>query len=186
MRTLRGSRPSSPVMSARRTTFEAVPPLHGGQSTSADAPLALRVRVFVTRAKLDRRIVAGEPHESSAALTLRAGQLIDPRARQRIARSLREIVDYVHRRGSREVISTAVIEPAAVRSGRRAILELARRLEGPAPVHPGGVVLAKALLTDGLSPLFNPHCERTVAQAVSEVHDALEGLPILEFDALVA
>jgi len=53
-------------------------------------------------------------------------------------------------------------------------------------VSASGVVLSAALLTDRRSPQFNPHSERTVAQAVSEVHDALEGLPILEFDALAA
>ena len=119
-------------------------------------------------------------------LALRAHQLTDPRTRQRIARNLREIVDYAYKHRSGRVISPAVIEPAAVRGGRQAILELAGRLEGTAPVSPSGVVLAGALLTDGRSPLFNPYCERTVAQAVSEVHDALEGLPILEFDALAA
>ena len=84
------------------------------------------------------------------------------------------------------MISAVVIEPAAVMSGRKAIIGLAHRLESAAPVSPSGVVLARMLLTDGRSPLFNPHWERTVAQAVSEVHDALEGLPVVEFGALAA
>ncbi len=186
MRAQRSRHPASSTVSARRVTVDGVPPVGGGESTSAGAPLALRLKVFMARGKLDRRIAAGRSCESGAALELRARQLTDPRTRRRIAHDLRGIVDYVHRDRSRGVISAVVIEPAAVRSGRRAILELARRLEGTAPVSPGGVVRAAALLTDGRSPLFNPHCERTVAQAVSEVHDALEGLPVLEFDALAA
>jgi hypothetical protein len=186
MRALRSGRPASHVGVARRVTFDDGPPFGGGESTSERAPRLLGLKVFVVRGRLDRQMVAGRPHESSAALALRARQLTDLRTRRRIANDLRGIVDYVHRHGSRGVISAVVIEPAAVRTGRQAILELARRLEGTAPVSPSGVVLAKALLTDGLSPLFNPHSERTVAQAVSEVHDALEGLPILEFDSLAA
>jgi hypothetical protein len=186
MRALRSSHHASSGVSARRFTFDGIPPNGDGESTSGGASLALRLNVFVTRRKLDRRIAAGRPCESSPALALRAHQLTGSRSREEIARNLRGVVDYVHRHRSRSVISAVVIEPAAVRSGRRAILELARRLEGTAPVSPGGVVRAGALLTDGRSPLFNPHCERTVAQAVSEVHDALEGLPVVEFDALAA
>jgi hypothetical protein len=186
MRALRTSHQASSRVSEGRFTFDGIPPVGGGESTPESASLALRLKVFVARGRLDGQIAAGRRGESSPALALRARQLTDPRTRRRIARDLRGIVDYVHRYRSRTVISAVVIEPAAVRSGRGAILELARRLEGPAPVSPGGVVRARTLLTDGCSPLFNPHCERTVAQAVSEVHDALEGLPVLEFDALAA
>lgn len=186
MRALGSSHQASSSVPARGVTFDGGPPVGGGESASQGASRALRLKVFVVRGRLDRQLAAGRSCESSAALALRARQLTDLRTRRRIARDLRGIVDYVHRHRSRAVISAVVIEPAAVRSGRRAILELARRLEGTAPVSPSGVVRAGALLTDGCSPLFNPHCERTVAQAVSEVHDALEGLPILEFDALAA
>jgi hypothetical protein len=186
MRAQRNSHQASSRVSEGRFAFDGVPPIGGGESTSESASLALRLKVFVARGKLDRQLAAGRSCESSAALALRARQLTDPRTRRQIAENLRGIVDYVSRHRSRPVLSAVVIEPAAVRSGRRAILELAGRLEGPAPVSPSGVVRARTLLTDGCSPLFNPHCERTVAQAVSEVHDALEGLPILEFGALAA
>jgi hypothetical protein len=192
MRALRSGRRASRMRSARRVAFNGSQPVGAGESTSAGgstsegATLLLRLRVFVARGRLDRQIVAGCPCESSAALALRARQLVDRRTREQIAADLRGVVDYVQRHGSRTVISAVVIEPAAVRRGRHAILELAQRLEGTAPVSPSGVVLAAALLTDGRSPLFNPNSERTVAQAVSEVRDALEGLPIFEFDALAA
>lgn len=186
MRVPGSSQPTSPAMWARSVSRDGVTSAAGGELASGGAPVALRLKVFMARGRLDRQIVAGRPCESSAALALRARQLTDPRTRARIAQDLRGIVDYVHRNRSRAVISAVVIEPAAVRSGRRAILELARRLEGTATVSPIGVVRAAALLTDGRSPLFYPHCERTVAQAVSEVHDALEGLPIVEFNAFAA
>ncbi len=192
MRALRRSQQASPMseqaspMSTAPPPYEAVPAPHGGQTTPGDAPLTLRLRVFVTRRALDRRIVSGRACDTSPALALRALQLTGWRTRDELARNLRRVVDYVERRGSPGVISTVMIEPHAVRTGRRAILGLARRLEGPAPVSATGVVLAAALLTDGRSPLFNPHSRRTVSQAISEVHDALEGLPIVELDALAA
>jgi hypothetical protein len=107
--------------------------------------------VFLTRAKLDRQTAAGQPREATVALALRARQLTHPRTRQQIARNLRETIDYVDRRGSRPIISPVVIEPTAVRAGRQAIIGLAERLEGTAPVEPAGIVLARALLTDGRS-----------------------------------
>jgi hypothetical protein len=186
MRTLRRDQPTPHAMSARVTTFDAVPSSHGSQATSEGAPLALRLRVFVMREKLDRQIAAGSPCGSSAALSLRARQLTDPRTRQQIARKLRGMVDYVYRVRSRTVLSAVLVEPAAVRGGRSVILGLAERLEGTAPLTPRGVVLARALLTDSLSPLFNPYSERTVAQAVGEVEDALGGHPTIGFDAVAA
>jgi len=41
-------------------------------------------------------------------------------------------------------------------------------------VSPRGVVLARALLTNGLNPLSNPHSQQTVSQAVGEVEEALD------------
>ena len=146
------------------------------QRTSPDTDLGLRLKVFMTRGLLDRRIAAGERNGSNAALSLRDRQLVDPRTRQRVARDLRHVVDYAERLESRPVVSAVVIDRVAVRHGREPILGLAEHLEGCAPVHARGVALAKALLTDGLSPLFNPHGERTVTQAIWRIEDALGGI----------
>src|SRR5271165_7414694 len=150
MRALRRSQQASPI-SARMPAFEAVPAPHGGQTTPGDAPITLRLKVFVTRRGLDRQIVSGCACDASPALALRALQLTGWRTRDQLARNLRRVVDYVERRRSPGVISTVMIEPEAVRTGRRAILGLARRLERPTPVSASGVVLAAALLTDGRS-----------------------------------
>jgi hypothetical protein len=155
------------------TTFDDARGHRGGRSISAGAPLTLRLTVRVNRGRLDRQIAAGCPCESSAALVLRVRQLIQPGTRQRVARDLRGFVKYVDRVGSRPDFSAVVIERAAVRASREAILGLAERFAGPAPVTARGVVLARALMSDGVgSPLFNRHCERTVAEAVWEVADA--------------
>jgi hypothetical protein len=144
-----------------------------GRSIWATPPLTLRVKVFATRAALDRQIAGAHRDERNATLELRARQLIHPRSRRRAARYLRGIVDSAERIGSRRALSAVVIDPAAVTGARRSIVALARRLEGNAPVSPRGVVLARALLTDGRGPLFNPGCGRSVDQAVAEVEDAL-------------
>jgi len=140
----------------------------------------------MTRAKLDRKIAGGPPDIADSALALRARQLTAPGTRREIAGSLRNIMDYADRRGSQPIISAVVVEPRAVRCGRRAILELAERLEAAMPVSARGVALARALLTDGRSPLFNPHCERTVSEVAWEVKDALDECPDSDFDVIVA
>jgi hypothetical protein len=182
MRALRSSQ-ASPVMPAGTSTFDAAPSRRDRRSASAGAPFGLRLKVFVTRGRLDRQITAGHRCEGVAELELRARQLTDPRTQRELAHNLRRIIDYVDRRGSRRFISSVITEPAAVRRGRRAILDLAEQLERAAPVNPRGVVLAHTLITDGLSPLFNPHSERTVTEAANEVQDALEEQPTLRFDA---
>jgi hypothetical protein len=154
------------------------PPCRGG-SIGMRAPLGLRLSVYVTRGRLDRQLAAGRPPASSAALALRARQLNDPRTRRRIARGLRGVVEFVvavdrRCRPAVPAFSAVVILPAPVRAGSAGLLGLADRLDGPDPVNARGVALAKALLTEGTgSPLFNPNCERTVAEAVWEIADAL-------------
>ncbi len=186
MRTVRGIHHSAPAMPSTRPGFEVAPSRRDGRSTPAGAPFGLRLRVFTTRARLDRQIAAGTPCEASEALTLRTRQLTDSRVRRDIAGNLRRLIEYVDRREPRAIVSAVVVESQAVREGRDAIMELAELLEEGAPVSPRGVVLARRFLTDGLSPLFNPSSRRTVTQAVREIQDALEELPATGFDALAA
>src|ERR1700730_9459950 len=145
------------------TAFEAAPYPRRKPSRSAGARPSLRLRVYVTRARLDRHIAAGLPNDSTAALALRTRQLTDLRTRRRIAQNLSRVVDYVDRVGSQRNLSAVVIDRAAVADGRQPILRLAARLEQLTPVSPMGVALARELLTDGLGPFFDRHCRRSVA-----------------------
>jgi hypothetical protein len=158
----------------RTDAFEAAPFHRRERSISADPPLALRLRVYITRGMLDRRIAAGGPYWSSATLALRAGQLVDPRTRRQTARALYGIVRYVERLGARPVLSAVVVDRRAVLRGRHAILGLAERLEGEAPAAARGVALARVLLTDGVGPLFNRNSQQTVIEAIWGIEDALE------------
>ena len=131
------------------------------------ADFKLRLKVRLSRPRLDREIADRGVHELSPALALRAQQLVEPRTRRGAARNLRDIVKFVDRAGMGRISSAVVIERRAVRIGREAILGLAERLEGAAPVSPRGVARVQILLTDGRdSPFFNPHCGCTVADAI--------------------
>jgi len=170
-----------PSTSARNPPFETVVPVDGVRGASAGAPLALRLKVYLTRGRLDRQLVAGHGPDAPTELTLRAKHLSNPRTQRDIARNLRGIVRYVDRQESRRGISCVVVSSHAVRTGRTAICELAEQLERAAPVNPRGIILAQALLTDGNSPLFNPYCERTVAEATREVQAALVEQPTIGY-----
>lgn len=179
--------PAPPVMSATSAVLEAEASVQGVRSRAIGAPMALRLKVFLTRGKLDRKLAAGSLCEATDELALRVQQLTAPSMRRRIAGELRGVVDYVDNRESGAVISSVVIEPAAVRAGRESLLGLAERIEAiDSPVRARGVVFARALLTDGTSPLYNPYSEQTVSEAVFEVQDALGGPPALGYDAVAA
>ena len=170
------SRPAiaSATAAATVVALDADARVAAGGPTDRRAPLALRLKVFLTRVKLDRAIADGSPYEATRALALRVVQLTACRTRRRIASELRAVVEYADVNDSAPPrLSAVMIEPAAVRAGREAILGLAERLHSTAPLSARGVVLARALLTDGRSPLFNPFCERTVVEAVFDVQDAL-------------
>jgi hypothetical protein len=179
-RCLRGRRGGpDPADSAELSGVKTIPePALSGdpdQSPSAGAPVALRLRVFLTRAKLDREIGSECPYESTPALALRARQLTHPSTRRQIARELREAVAYVDRAGQRPIDTAVVIEPAAVRGGRQSIFALAQLLEGSAAVQPAGIIRARRFLTDGLGPMYDSHSEQSLTDAVQGMVTALEG-----------
>ncbi|HVC84943.1 MAG TPA: hypothetical protein VNC12_06790 [Solirubrobacteraceae bacterium] len=161
-----------------RRRRRSIPALDGG---------ALRIRLWLTRGRLDQQIVSGCACWANAAVAWRARQLSDPRTRRRHARNLREVVAYADRAGSRPPFSAVVTVCAAVRADREAILGLAERLEAPGPVNPRGIVLVARFLTDGIdSPLFNARCTRTVTEAVWDISDALreDDPPTVAFDVV--
>lgn len=166
-----------PLISTRNAALDATLPLDRVRSVSAGAPFALRLKVYLTRGRLDRQLAAGHGYDAGAELALRAKHLVNPRTQRDLARNLRGIIRYADQRSSGRSISCVAIRPQAVRADRTAICELAEQLERAAPVNPRGVVLAQALLTDGVSPLFNPYSEQTVAEATREIQDALEERP---------
>jgi len=160
---------------ARRSQTDVTAPRGRVRAGSIGSSSSLRLKVRLTRGRLERRIAAGEPRGGSPELALREAQLTDPRNQRRLARDLRRVVAYADEHRSGGVSSSVVIDARMVRRGRWALVELAERLERAGTVDPRGVVLARELLTDGSGPLFNRHADRTVARAVRDVRDALDG-----------
>ncbi len=172
MRAARLSRALSPPASPGRLRSA----LRGARGErSGPAPLRLRLAVLVRRGRLDREIARAVHGRSDQALALRRAQLAGARSQQKTARHLRKVIGYAESAQRARTISAVVIDARAVRGGRRAISQLAERLERGAAVDARGMVLARVLLTDGRSPLFDPACERTIEAAIAEIHDALDG-----------
>jgi hypothetical protein len=136
------------------------------------APLTLRLWVRARRFRLDREIAEGAVHPTSAGLELRARQLISARTRCELARNLRGLVEHVER--PHPIFSAVVVHRNAVSAGAHALIGLAESLEREEPVSPAGVARVRMLLTDGVSPLFNPSSRQTVIDAVWDIQDALE------------
>jgi hypothetical protein len=178
MRTPR-SRQAVTGISAGGHAFDAAPPAYGERTTRARVPLALRVKVYLSRGRLDREIAAGHGANAKTERALRIEQLTRPRAQRELARCLRGVIEYADRHGSRRMNSAVMVEPAAVRQGRCALLELTERLERAGPANPRGVVLATRMLTDGRSPLFDRNAEQTVAEAAAEVMEGLDASPTI-------
>jgi hypothetical protein len=151
-----------------------------GEGARADgAPRVLRLRVYCTRGSLDRRIADAVALEATPALALRARQLAQAPTRCSLAADLRRAVAHAERMESRSRFSAVMLEPARVRAGRASILRLAERLEQATPVSPRGVALARVMLTDASSPLYNRDSERTVTEASCIAEDALVSGPLL-------
>jgi hypothetical protein len=120
---------------------------------------------------LDRRLAAGVPPEAAAALTLRAGILLRPRERKRMAGGLRKLIGFARRPPA--VPAGVVVARAEVAEAARRLEALAARLEGAEPVDVRGVALARLLITDGAGPLYVPGRPGALSAAVEEALDAL-------------
>jgi hypothetical protein len=153
--------------------------LVGGRG-DADAILPLRVRLrdrLATRVHafwLDRALAEGVAPESSPALELRATTLIGPAAWQ-LGHHLRQILLTVDG-GSRLPIHAVPISRRLIRAVEPELWRLALRLLDDRPVDVRGVARVRALLCDGLGPLYGAGYGAAVElrDAVTAAIDALE------------
>lgn len=138
-------------------------------------PLAVRRSRLTDRllarlfgASLDRQLAAGHAPESSALLAARAQHIVAIRTRRRLARNW----DNLLRRARR---AEGVYHPAIsvcsdrIIAAERDVHELVRRMTAPLPVPARGVAMATALLTDALSPVYNPRSGDSLAVALEAV-----------------
>ncbi len=133
-----------------------------------------RLRVRMSRGRLDRGLADGFPPQAFDDLSLRAAQLANPATRRRVAGSLRRLVRQAELPAPARLVSAVPVCRWSVHRWREGLLGLAERLDDPAPVNPCGVARALVLLSDGASPLYNPHEARGMGQAVWWVADGLQ------------
>jgi hypothetical protein len=129
------------------------------------------------RTRLDRELAGGCGWDASEDLALRARQLVDPVRCRQFARSLRRALAAAD--DPLLVLRSASVPASreALTGWREALLGLAERLERPGPINPCGVARTRALLTDGLGPLYNRDAERSIAEAVWWIADGLQLCP---------
>ena len=128
----------------------------------------------MSRGRLDRGLADGFPPQAFDDLSLRAAQLANPATRRRVAGSLRRLVRQAELPAPARLVSAVPVCRWSVHRWREGLLGLAERLDDPAPVDPCGVARALVLLSDGASPLYNPHEARGMGQAVWWVADGLQ------------
>jgi hypothetical protein len=126
----------------------------------------LRLRVFLARLSLDRRLAEGCDPELSPELALRARQLTQPAYCRALAASLRSLVQEAKAPGRSAFGSAQPLQREAVAVWGGALGALADRLEEPEAVTPVAVARVLRLLTDGAGPLFNPHADRLMGDMV--------------------
>jgi hypothetical protein len=133
----------------------------------------LRARVYRSRRALDTQLAHGVSPARSAALALRAGQLVSSESRQRLARRLVRLVEEAQR-----------ARPLAAPQARRAIhelqmalLDLAARLRTERPVYAQGMASLSLALGDTCRSAYSPHAAHGVCETIRAAAEALDGHP---------
>jgi hypothetical protein len=125
----------------------------GSYVTSHSTQAHLRLLVRMRSTELDRALASGASPDSSAALSLRAHQLIGWTVRRRLAREIRSLVVRAER-PIHPMQSTAPMCRHKIVDARDALHQLADQLVSPGPVDARGVAQLKRLLRDGNGPIF--------------------------------
>ena len=117
------------------------------------ASIATRVRAWWRRLDLDRALAAGVDPSQNDALSLRAAQLTDPRALERLATSIEAATDLAAIGGPAPT-ELVQLRKRAILEARPALLGLALRLRDRDVVAPQAAAMASHLVGSGDSPLY--------------------------------
>jgi hypothetical protein len=127
--------------------------------------------------KLDHDIAAGASPESSALLALRAQALVRPAMRQRLARSLEQLLEEAAPGHGPQPSGLQVrVRRDRILGAADALQILIDRLLAPAPAPARGVAGLRILLTDGAGPLYYPSDNDNLSAHVLEIVEQLEPL----------
>jgi hypothetical protein len=124
-----------------------------------------------------------QPVEAASVLRLglrtrlravREARMTSPRARQRLAKGLENVVARAEQ-GYAPFSAAVPVPRDAAGEARGALLDLAERLRAPRRAHPDGVLLARELLLDGAGPLYAPERPGALRAGVLRVFWAVDG-----------
>jgi hypothetical protein len=165
------------MMIRRRAEKRHVDELLGALDTlSADLErpgLAVRIHVSTHRLSLDRELARGDNPLGSAALALRARQVVSPRTRERLAAAVERLVECAQRRPAPSEI--VWVPQREILEARSELLGLASRLRDARPVYARGAAMVSRLTHDGTGPAFTPHAGVALRRAIAAAANALEG-----------
>ena len=135
-------------------------------------------------ASLDASLAAGCPPESSRLLAARARDIVSLRRRRSMAGDWEHVLRVAHRAQRARLAgspSTAVpICADRVLAAEPAIRDLLNGLAAPLPVPARGVAMARVLLTDANSPVYNRRAGVALTDAVAAAAAQLDpALPLL-------
>jgi hypothetical protein len=135
--------------------------------------LAVRVHVSTHRPSLDRELARGDDPLASAALALRARQLVSRSTRDRLAAAVERLIE----RAQQPPLVTEVVWLARRETleARRELLELAGRLRDARPIYARGAAMVSRLVQDGDGPAFTTHAGGALRCAIAAAADALDG-----------
>jgi hypothetical protein len=125
------------------------------------------------RAALDHAIADSADPFTSPRVARRCAQLIAPRSRRALAAAVDSLLAARGGRGS-GLTAAIPVDRREVLGASPALAQLAARLRSEEPVAARGVVLLRALLTDGASPLYQPRRAGELDERVGAAADALE------------
>jgi hypothetical protein len=122
--------------------------------------------------RLDRRLGAGEPPESSALLALRAQMLVRPAACRELARTLLRVLALAS--GPSHATAMVRVSRHRVRAAAPELHALVDRLLADGPVSAYGVARLRTLLADGSGPVYHEECPDDLAARLRDVRAALD------------
>jgi hypothetical protein len=141
--------------------------------TTREGPIRATLKVWLHGWELDRRLAAGCSPETDAALAMRAHRITSRRGRRRVADGLARALSTIE--PGRPVL-TAAARPnlEEVRAARSLLASLERRLRADEQIAPRGAAMLGLLVSDCMSPLYQPAEQGALGSALRAAAAALE------------
>jgi hypothetical protein len=127
-----------------------------------------RVLARLLGPSLDRELAVGLPPWRGGPRAARARFIVSPAGRRQVIRGWVRLLDLAHRPPSARSPRGPVSRRALV-TAEPDVRRMLGVIAAGRPVTARGVAMARALLIDGVGPLFNPRSGRDLAEEVRDV-----------------